>query len=79
MFEYVGQAGCRVYWGVNILYQWVMVTAGFGMAIYRLICFHYLFKKELNTKKIAKYILLTELVVSLGMTSLSAWSYAQFG
>ena len=79
MFEYVGQAGCRMYWGVNILYQWFMATAGFGMATYRLICFHYLFKKELNTKKIAKYILLTELVVSVGMTCLSAWSYARFG
>ena len=79
LHEYIGQFGCQLYWGVNLAYQWVMVTSGAGMATYRLICFHYLFKKELNTKKIAKDILLVELAISGVMISLAALMYSFFG
>ena len=63
MYEFVGRTGCQLYWGVNAAWQWLMGISGLGMAIYRLICFHYLFKKELNTKKIARLILVVELAV----------------
>ena len=79
MYDYVGQIGCKLYWGVNIIFQSVMVYSGLGMAIYRLICFHYLFKKELNTKKIAMYILLAEFAVSLFALFLSVWIFEFFG
>ena len=60
-------------------YTWLMVTSGMGMATYRLICFHYLFKKELDTKKIAKHILLAGFLISVSMITLCAWGYSQFG
>ena len=60
-------------------WQWNQAVSGLGMAAYRLICFHYLFKKELNTKKIAKSILLIELGISILMLSLSAMMYTTFG
>ena len=79
MYDYVGDVGCKLYWGVNITFQSVMVNSGLGMAIYRLICFNYLFKKELNIKKIANYILLAELMVSVFAISLSIWIFESFG
>ena len=79
LYDYVGRMGCQFYWGVNIIFQSVMVYSGLGMAIYRLICFHYLFKKELNTKKIAQYILLAELAIGVGIISLSVWIFELFG
>ena len=79
LHEYVGQFGCQLYWGVNLAFRWVMVTSGIGMATYRLICFHYLFKRELNTKKIAKYILLAELAFSGVMISLATLMFSFFG
>ena len=79
LHEFVGQFGCQLYWGVNMAYQWVMVTSGAGMATYRLICFHYLFKKELNTKKISKYILLAELAIWVVIISLGVLTYSFFG
>ena len=60
-------------------WQWNQGVSGLGMAAYRLICFHYLFKKKLNTKKIARYILLIELGISLVMISLSVLMYTTFG
>ena len=79
LYEYIGQSGCQVYWGVNMAWQWNQGVSGLGMAAYRLICFHYLFKKKLNTKKIARYILLIELGISLVMISLSVLMYTTFG
>ena len=79
MYKYVGESGCKVYWGINMAWQWNQVVSGLGMAAYRLICFHYLFKKDLNTKKISKYILLAELGILLVMLSLSALMYTTFG
>ena len=79
MYEYVAESGCKIYWGINMAWQWNQAVSGLGMAAYRLICFHYLFKKELNTKKIAKSILLIELGISILMLSLSAMMYTTFG
>ena len=85
LYDYIGQMGCQFYWGINIAFQSVMVYSGLGMAIYRLICFHYLFKKELNTKKIANYILLSELgitvvviLLSIGIFEFLGWEKALF-
>ena len=54
-------------------------NSGVGMAIYRLICFHYLFKKDLNTKKITQWILLAELALLVVMLIFSAFMYTSFG
>ena len=79
LYKFVGRAGCQFYWGVNMAYQWLMIISGVGMATYRLICFHYLFKKELNTKKIAKWIIQAELVATTAILSLYALMYKLFG
>ena len=79
MYEYVGQLGCQFYWGANIAFGWVMATTGVGMATFRLICFHYLFKKEINAKKIAKNILLGELVLTVVMMSLVVFLFMYIG
>ena len=79
LYDYIGQTGCHFYWGINIVFQSMMVYSGLGMAIYRLICFHYLFKKELNTKKIAHYILLSELGITVGVILLSVGIFEFFG
>ena len=79
MYEYVGQLGCQFYWGVNIAYGWVIATSGVGMATFRLICFHYLFKKEMDTKKIAKNILLGELVITAIMVTLAGLLFTYIG
>ena len=64
MYQFVGLTGCQFYWGVNLTWQWLMTISGVGMATYRLICFHDLFKRELlNTKIIAQMILLLDHLV----------------
>ena len=55
-----GQRACHFFWLTNLTYTWKLVTSGVGMAVYRLLCFHYLFKRELNTKSMAKNILIIE-------------------
>ena len=79
MYDYVGRMGCQFYWGLNIAFQTVMINSGIGMAIYRLTCFHYVFKRELNKHKIAKYVLLGELAIGLVMISLSVLLFTFFG
>ena len=49
------------------------------MAVYRLICFHFLFKRNLDNKSILRYILFTELALSVGLISMSAVSLNRFG
>ena len=58
MYEYFGVEGCYFFWTVNNIYMVEATLGGFGMAIFRLVCFHFLFKKEINTKELMKNILL---------------------
>ena len=79
MYDYIGHKGCQFYWGVNITYQNIMVNSGVGMAIYRLICFQNLFKKNVNNKKITQLILLTELALVIIMLIFTAFIYTSIG
>ena len=56
-----------------------MVTSSIGMAIYRLLCFHFLFKRNLNTVKMFRIILLIQVIVSVSMISTIAVGYNTFG
>ena len=73
------QNACHVFWSATQVHNWSLVTSGFGMAVYRLLCFHFLFKRNLNTKKIAKNILIAQLMVSVSMNSTIAVGYSKFG
>ena len=79
MHEFVGQAGCQFYWGINLAWQWLMAISGLGIATYRLICFHYLFKRELNTKKISHLILLIQVAITTAILSIYVLMYNYFG
>ena len=69
-----GQDACHIFWIANMAYTLKMVTSSTGMAIYRLVCFNNLFKKHLNTKKMAKKIIIVEWIVILWVTSMKAFS-----
>ena len=56
-----------------------MIISGVGMATYRLICFHYLFKRNLNTKKIAQKILLIQVAVTTAILTIYVLMYNYFG
>ena len=70
---------CHVFWSATQIYAWNMVTSSLGMAIYRLLCFHFLFKRELNTKKMVRNILIAQLVVSGSLMSSKAVGHRMFG
>ena len=74
-----GQYGCHFYWTSSKAYDWGMGTSGSGMAIYRLICFHYLFKRNLNQKAMTKYILIAECTLSFLSISCNAACFNMFG
>ena len=73
------QNACYVFWSTIQIYTWNMVTSGIGMAIYRLLCFRFLFKRNLNTKKMVRYVLFTQVAVSVTMISVRAFGYEEFG
>ena len=79
MAKVFGEQSCYIFWAANVIYQWKLITSGLGMAIYRLICFKFLFKRNLNTKKMVRYVLLVQLAVSVTMISVRAFGYAEFG
>ena len=62
-----------------MIYQWGMIMSGVGMAVYRLICFQFVFKRNLDNKSILRYILITELALSAGLITMSAVSLNKFG
>lgn len=61
-----GEKACYVFWMVNCTYMWKMITSGTGMALYRLLCFKYLFKRNIDTKSVARKTLAVEWMVSIG-------------
>ena len=69
-----GQNACHIFWIANMAYTLKMVTSGTGMAIYRLVCFDNLFKRHLDTKKMAKKIIIVEWLVIFVVTSMKAFS-----
>ena len=73
------QNACFVFWTATEIYSWNMVTSSIGMAIYRLLCFHFLFKRNLNTVKMFRIILLIQVIVSVSMISTIAVGYNTFG
>ena len=64
MSDHFGTKGCYLFWAINILFQYEMIFSGFGMAVFRLICFHYLFKRNIQTKVIVRNILIAELALA---------------
>ena len=60
LYEYIGTYGCYGFWFIQILDIHVIIISGFGMAVYRLICFENLFMKSLLKKLLVKKILIAE-------------------
>ena len=79
MKDHFGRNGCYFFWTASMIYTWGMVTSGFGMAVYRLICFQNLFKKELDTKAIIKKFIVTEWVFGVCMIFTYILGYNLFG
>ena len=79
MNKFFGRIGCHMFWTGHMIYQWGMIMSGVGMAVYRLICFQFLFKRNLDNKSILRYILFIELALSVGLISMSAVSLNKFG
>ena len=65
MFEIFGKKACYVFWLAEFTYKWKLVTSGTGMAVYRLLCLKYIFKRNLNTKSMARKIQAAEIIVTL--------------
>ena len=66
MAKVFGEKSCYIFWAANFIYQWKLITSGLGMAIYRLICFKFLFKRHLNTKSMARNTMTIEWIVTIG-------------
>ena len=70
--EYFGVKGCYFFWSVNSMYLVQLAVGGIGMAALRLICFHYLFKKEINANQLMKSVLICEKVLAIVCLSMLA-------
>ena len=73
------QNACHVFLTVIQIHNWNLITSGVGMAIYRLLCFHFLFKRNLNTKKMVRTILIAQWIVSISMISCNSYCLSKFG
>ena len=79
MFEIFGKKACYVFWLANFTYVWKLVTSGTGMAVYRLFCLKYIFKRNLNTKSMARKIQTAEAIVTLGAILISVTMFNMYG
>ena len=79
MKDTFGKNGCHFYWTSSKAYDWGMATSGSGMAMYRLICFQCLFKRDLNNKAMLRYILISQWVLSFFSISCNAACFSIFG
>ena len=79
MTDIFGQNACHVFWTASMANSLKMVTSGTGMAIYRLFCFHFLFKRDLDTKKTVKMLLIAEWILIFGMISMKVIGFNMFG
>ena len=66
MAKVFGEKACHIFWAANFTYKWKLITSGLGMAIYRLICFKFLFERNLDTKSMARKIMTIECIVVVG-------------
>ena len=74
-----GEKACYLFWFANITYIWKLITSGTGMALYRLFCLKYLFKRNLNTKSMARKIQAAETIVTLGAILTYATLFNMYG
>ena len=74
-----GEKACYLFWLANITYIWKLITSGTGMALYRLFCLKYLFKRNLNTKSMARKIQAAETIVTLGAILTYATLFNMYG
>ena len=63
LIEFVGEKGCYVYWFVSMTWQWITLVSGFGMAVYRVLAYHNMFKKNFKASNMDKFIIKAERVV----------------
>ena len=63
LIEFVGEKGCYVYWFVSMTWQWITLVSGFGMAVYRVLAYHNMFKKNFKVLNTDKFIIKAERVV----------------
>ena len=78
LFNIFGKTGCIIY----VLCSWIqgqlLVTGGFGMAIFRMICIENLFK-QMDRSKLIKIILIGHFVVLIGTTMMSTFAMINTG
>ena len=79
MTSIFGQNACYFFWTTTQIYVWRMITSGIGMAIYRLVCIHFLFTWNLNTKSMARNILIVEWILMICAMSTVASGYTLQG
>ena len=79
MAKVFGEKSCYLFWAANVIYQWKLITSGLGMAIYRLICFKFLFKRHLNTKSMARKTMTVEWIVVGGAMLTMATLFSMYG
>ena len=79
MAKVFGEQCCYIFWAANFIYTWKLVTSGLGMAIYRLICFKFLFKRNLNTKSMARKTMAIEWIVVVGAMMSLATLLSMYG
>ena len=79
MTNIFGQKACHVFWTASMANSLKMVTSGTGMAVYRLLCFQFLFKRDLDNKKMVKIVLIAEWILIIGMISMKVIGFNMFG
>ena len=67
MIDFVGESGCYIYWFVSMTWQWITLVSGFGMAVYRVLAYHNMFKKNFRASNTDKFILKVERVLISGL------------
>ena len=79
MSSMFSQNACYVFWTANQVHRCNLVTSGLGKAIYRFLCFQNVLKRNINTKAMARKILVAELIFSASLISTNAVGYQMFG
>ena len=77
--NFVGEIGCYVFWLANMIFQWVISVSGFGMAVYRVMSYHNIFKKNFRARNIERYIIKIGNVLITAIISIQFWIYSILG
>ena len=67
MKTFISDKGCYLFWLTSMTFQWVIAVSGFGMAVYRIIAYHNMFKKNFGARNIERYIINSERILVIGM------------